>query len=84
MILFNIFHNFLVFVFDTLSQLPGVILLPFGMSDALLTASSYWYDFLNVFWPLQIVWQCVLWYALFKISLVTLRLFIGSRAPDAS
>jgi len=84
MIVLQFLHQLLLFVINTVSYLPAVTVLPFGMSNALLTGANYWYSFLQVFWPLQIVWTCVLWYALFKVALLTLRIFFGDRTPDAS
>lgn len=56
------------------SFFPKVLELPFGMDESLVTVFGYWYGFLAVFWPLEIVWTLVLWYYAIKIGLWVLRM----------
>jgi hypothetical protein len=68
------------FVLSAIFQLvPVVTTLPFGMDSALSYVIGNWNAFLQDFWLLQIVWQCVLFYYGFEISLLALRLIFGSR-----
>jgi len=50
-----------------------------GIDSALVTAFGYFNGFLEVFWPLQILWVMVLWYYGIKVALFFLRMipFIG-------
>lgn len=63
------------------SVFPSVSQLPLGMDSVMVTAVGWWYSFLTVFWPLQIVWTCFMWYLGIKIFMIILRLFLGARVP---
>jgi len=53
---------------------PKVTELPFGSDEALVTTFTYFYQFLDVFWPLEILWTCVLAYWTFRIGLWIIRM----------
>ncbi len=74
------FLNAVNIVFDLLN-IPVVTVLPFGIDGALSTVFSTWNAFLIVFWPLQIVWVAMLSYYGFLVTLLLLKVFLGSRAP---
>ena len=59
--------------------LPHVTELPWGADAVLTTAFGYWYSFLNVFWPLQIVWTMVLVYYGVRLAMLVTRMipFVG-------
>lgn len=54
--------------------LPKVDSLPLGMDSALSTAFGYFHYVLDFIPPLQTAFTAFLWYAVFEISLLTLRL----------
>jgi len=63
--------NALVYVQDTFfGWWPKVTTLPFGIDSPLVTAFGYWYGFLDVFWPLQIVWTMVLVYYGIRLAML--------------
>lgn len=78
-----IFTELLIIIVSILnilfSFLPHVTMLPFGMDAALVTAFGSWYGFLQVFWPLQIVWTMVLWYYGVLVTLIGLKFLLGHR-----
>jgi len=54
--------------------LGSVTELPFGMDDVAITVFGYWYAFLDIFWPLSMVWTLTLWYLGIALTLWGLRL----------
>jgi len=67
--------NALVSGINTLfAWLPHVTELPYGIDTALTTTFGYWYAFLAVMWPLEIVWTMVLFYYGIKVGLFFLRM----------
>jgi len=72
-------------IFGTIfSIFPSVTSLPFSLDAFLITSVGQLYAFIGVFWPLQPVWDCVLFYVPIKAGLLVLRVFLGSRVPDAA
>lgn len=45
----------------------------------LVTGFGWWNAFLAEFPPLQIVWTLFIWYLMFEIALVIVKLFLGHR-----
>lgn len=80
MIYVYIVNWLIVFVNALFSWLPSVSTLPFGMDTPLVTAFGYWNGFLEVVWPFQILWACVLWYYALKVSLLFIRMipYVGN------
>lgn len=74
--LLNFVVAMVTFIFD---WLPKVTELPFGLDAILVTTFGYWYGFLAVMWPLEVVWVCVLWYYGIKIGMIFVRMipFVG-------
>jgi len=79
-IFFTIIYSILGFIF---ALVPNVTELPFGIDIALSTAVGWLRDLESVAWPLEVMFDVVLWYLLFKVFMITLRLFLGSRTPHA-
>lgn len=77
-ILFSIVFSIVTLLF---SFLPDGNTLPFGIDNILITATQYFYAFVDVFPPMGIVLQAFLYYLGFKIAMLILKLFIGHRAP---
>lgn len=63
------------------SWLPNVEELPLGMDTAILTATTYFRSFMEIFPPFQVVLTAFLWYIAFKFSMIILNLFLGHRTP---
>lgn len=65
------------------SWLPQVTALPtvfgFNSDTALSTVFGYWNGFIQVVWPLEIVWYWILFYYFFRISLLGLKFILGQR-----
>jgi hypothetical protein len=61
--------------------LPLVDTLPFGIDAAFTTGFSAWNAFLEFMWPLQVVWQAMIFYYGFLALLMMLKFFLGSRIP---
>lgn len=77
-LILNLLVSFLVVI---LSPLPSVTVLPFGIDAELTTAMGYFNSFLDLVWPLQIIWQCLLWYLGFELVLLVIRVFLPHRLP---
>jgi len=58
--------------------------LPFGMSASIASMFEYVYAFQIVFWPLQPIIACVLWYIPLLVLMKTLKFFLGTRIPDVA
>jgi len=59
----------------TLSFLPEVTELPFGMDEILVNAVGYFRQFMSYFPPLQVMFTAFMIYISFRLLLVVLRLF---------
>lgn len=77
----------IVFLFQVLARFlevftiifPQVSTLPFGIDDALSTLFSTWNAILEVMWPLQQPYYCLLAYYGFLIILLLVRFLFGHR-----
>jgi len=56
------------------SFLGSVDELPLGMDDVMVSAFGAFHGFLNIFWPLEIIWTCFLTYMGIMLTLWMLRL----------
>lgn len=72
-------------VFDAIfGWIPEVTTLPFGI-DAFVTQSvGQFYAFAVVWWPIQPLISCLLFYLVFSGLMLLLKFLIGSRIPDIS
>lgn len=61
--------------------LPVADLLPLGSDQAFLTFFGYIRSFVERMWPLQIIYECFLYFAGFMLLMVVLKLFLGHRVP---
>lgn len=79
MIFIWIINAFVAFASIIFSWLPHVTTLPWGIDDFLVTTMGYWYAFLQVFWPLQIIWTFCIVYFTYRLSLIVLKFILGHR-----
>jgi len=66
------------------SNLDDVTTLPFQLTDFIVSMMEYVYAFSEVFWPLKPIVVCVIWYLPFLALLMTIKFFLGSRAPNTA
>jgi len=82
-----IFYYFVLFFTSVLNLafawVPTVTELPFGIDGFFLDAIGYVESFIHIFWPLQPVWNVLLIYIPIKLSLLVLKVILGSRVPHA-
>lgn len=64
-----------------LQWLPSGLELPWGLDGIMIMAVGYFNAFVQIFPPLGIVVQAFLIYIGFKLGIMILKLFLGSRAP---
>lgn len=80
-----IFHFLLnivvVLIGGLLFFLPEGSRLPFGIDEPMVTAAGWVHALMDVFWPMEIMLTVVLYYMLFRVSILVIKLFIGHRAP---
>ncbi len=62
--------------------LPSGLTLPFGLDTIFQTTFSYLYAFIEIFPPMGIVLQAFIVYLGFRIGLMILKVFLGSRSPS--
>ena len=63
------------------SVFGSVSVLPFGIDSFLSTAVGYFKGAFITLPYLEVVWTCFLWVILFEVSLLVLKVFMGSRVP---
>lgn len=63
------------------SWLPQINTLPFGMDAVLSTAVGYYNYFASMNWPVVYPMQCAMIYLSFELTLLVIRVFLGSRTP---
>ncbi len=78
--------NLIVIILGVIfSWLPQVTTLPeiggYDIDTALSQGMGYVHSFFTTFWPLQIMFDGFLVLMLYYISMMTLRFFLGHRAP---
>ena len=62
--------------------LPIVTEVPFGMGQAVALAGGYVRAFTEIFWPVIALYYALMFYIAFRIGMLSLKLFLGSRVPD--
>jgi len=78
MIISFLFGSLLYLLSGIFSFMPTAVKIPY-VDSYLVSGFSYFTAFLAEFPPLQVVWQCFVWYMLFKIGLMIVKFFIGHR-----
>lgn len=66
-------------ILSVLAIMPQANEMPFGADQFLLESMMKFYAFIDVFWPMQVIWECFLWYLGFIISLQILKIWLGNR-----
>lgn len=66
------FNNFFGTALSALG-VPRIEKLPLGMDDALITGFGYFYSFMALYPPIQIIFTATMWYLGFKIILLILK-----------
>lgn len=69
-------------MFNTLvSWLPTADTLPWGLDDIWTDAIAYFKGFTELFPPMEIVFQAFMIYLGFRLLLIVVKIFVGSRVP---
>jgi len=68
----------IIAVIFTLPFFPVITQIPF-VDSYLVSGFGIWNAFMLELPFLQVVWQCFVWYMLFKISLMLIKFFLGHR-----
>lgn len=61
--------------------MPTITELPFGLDGIFALAIGYFKGFMETLPYVETVWHAFLWLVLFEVSLLLLKLFLGSRTP---
>lgn len=78
----KIFISVIVLIITSItSWLPTVEELPWGLDDLWQTSVASFKAFIEVFPPLQIVFSAFLIYLGFRLTLILIKIFVGSRVP---
>lgn len=77
------FLDFLVTSFRVMFDwVPDVTTLPFGIDEFMTESVGHFYSLASVFWPLQPIIACFIFYIGFMIVVQITKFFLGSRVPD--
>lgn len=60
---------------------PTVTVLPWGIDDVLANGMGYYRNLMEIFPPLSTVLNAVLIYFGYRLAIIVLRFFLGSRTP---
>jgi len=77
-ILLSVISAFLYVIFG---WLPTITELPFGIDAVFVTAFGWLRYLITVAWPIQVILNCVLYYLSFRLLLLIVKVFLGSRTP---
>jgi len=79
----HILFSIVIMIFNTItSWLPSVTVLPFGIDDFLITATSIFKGAFLTLPYLTVVWNCFLYILGFEGFMLLLKVFLGSRVPS--
>jgi len=89
---FMILELLFLIIFGILSVvgifLPGYgevpLKLPWGVDQYVETASGWVHSFVGYVWPAEVILTVALIYLGFRLGMVFLKLFLGSRTPNAN
>jgi len=81
MIFTFIINGILMIIGSLLAGFGVVSLLPFGQASTVVTYIAYTFSFAQVFWPIQLILNCMLLYIPLRLVLIPVRFVLGSRMP---
>lgn len=61
--------------------LPRIDSLPFGLDEILSYLVSLFHGAMETLPYLQVVWTCFLWILVFELTMLVVKLILGSRTP---
>jgi len=78
----HIFFSIIIIIFNTVvSWLPTATVLPWGIDEILVFSVGMFKGMMLIFPPLEIVFEAFLAYLSFRLLIIIVTIFAGSRSP---